>query len=126
MNVNQESEVKTGRFVAGMSEESSQLAVRLGGHADLPEVVDALSTLWMRVHARALDLKAPVVTVDLRPLEFMNSSCFRTFVVWLSHLSQAKDDERYRVRFLSDATRYWQRKGLQVLSAFARDVVTVE
>ncbi|HYV44304.1 MAG TPA: hypothetical protein VFA20_05550 [Myxococcaceae bacterium] len=118
--------MKTGRFVAGMSEESSQLAIRLGGHADMPEVVDALSALWMRVHARALDLKAPVVTVDLRTLEFMSSSCFRTFVVWLSHLAQAKDGERYRVRFLSDATRYWQRKGLQVLSAFARDVVTVE
>jgi len=124
--MNEQSEVKTGRFVAGLSEESSQLAVRLGGHADLPEVVEAMSSLWMRVHARALDLKAPVVTVDLRPLEFMNSSCFRTFVVWLSHLSQSGEGERYRVRFLSDATRYWQRRGLQALSAFARDVVTVE
>jgi hypothetical protein len=122
----EQSEVKAGRFVAGMSEESSQLAVRLGGHADLPEAVEALSALWMRVHSRALDLKAPVVTVDLRPLEFMNSSCFRTFVVWLSHLSQSRDDERYRVRFLADATRYWQRRGLRALSAFARDVVTVE
>lgn len=124
--MNLESEVKAGRLVADFSEESSQLAVRLGGHADLPEVVEALSALWMRVHARALDLKAAVVTVDLRPLEFMNSSCFRTFVVWLSHLAQSTDGERYRVRFLSDTTRYWQRRGLQALSAFARDVVTVE
>ncbi|HEY8212373.1 MAG TPA: hypothetical protein VIG99_33045 [Myxococcaceae bacterium] len=120
------SAVKAGRFTADWDEKAPSLAVRLGGFADLPEVVDALSGLWMRVHARALDLKADQVAVDLRGLEFMSSSCFRTFVVWLSHLSGSKEDERYKVRFVSDTSRHWQRRGLAALSAFARDLVTVE
>jgi hypothetical protein len=120
------SDVKAGRFTADWDEKSSSLAVRLGGFADVPEVVDALSGLWMRVHARALDLRAEQVAVDLRGLEFMSSSCFRTLVVWLSHLSESKDDERYKVRFVSNASRHWQRRGLTALTAFARDLVTVE
>jgi len=119
-------EVKVGRFVAQWREEVASVTVRLRGWADCPEVAEALNALWMQVHTHALDLKAGHVLVDMRELEFISSSGYRTMVVWLSHLAEAKEGERYGIHFRVDSARDWQRRGPAALSFFARGLVTME
>ncbi len=88
-------------------------------HAQVQAAVTA-----MREQARALNVSE--VAVDMRELEFMNSSCFKCLITWLSDLLEQPADQRYRIRFLSDPAKHWQHRSLRALSCFAVDFVSIE
>ena len=101
------------------------LTVALDGTADLraqEQLDDFLEALDRCAQAR----KAAEVIVDLRRLEFMNSSCFKAFVSWIGRLQELEAGEQYRIRFLSDQRMLWQRRSLHALSCFAADLITIE
>jgi len=61
----------------------------------------------------------------LRQLEFMNSSCFKSFVSWVTDIQELDDAKRYKVRFLSNPTYHWQKRSLHSLRCFAVELITV-
>ena len=71
-------------------------------------------------------LRVEEVAVDMRELEFMNSSCFKCLITWLSDLLEQPAELRYQIRFLSDSTKHWQHRSLRALSCFATDLVSIE
>jgi hypothetical protein len=101
------------------------LTVRLAGTADA-QVTKELNTLLTRVHQEALGGHSTIVVVDLRELEFMNSSCFKCFVAWIARVRGLHPELQYRIRFLSDAKKHWQRRSLAALSCFAIELVQIE
>jgi hypothetical protein len=84
----------------------------------------SLDSIIAGVHDRAVDEKLAMVDVDLRLLEFMNSTCLKSLVTWLNNLREKTS--AYRIRFISRADVYWQRRSLDALRAFAPDHVLVE
>jgi hypothetical protein len=56
----------------------------------------------------------------------MNSSCFKAFVSWLGVLQDVDRVRQYRIRFLSDDQKHWQRRSLSALCCFAVDLVRIE
>ena len=66
------------------------------------------------------------VVVDLRRLEFMNSSCLKTLVTWLNNVRQRPPAQQYLIRFLRDRAAYWQERSLSALKAFAPAIVELE
>lgn len=109
---------------ASLAQHGAALVAKLGGTADL-RVTDSVEAILNRVHQKALELKISEVRVDLRELEFMNSSCFKSFVSWISEVSDLTTGQ-YRIRFLSNPSILWQRRSLHALSCFASDLVTIE
>jgi hypothetical protein len=109
---------------AQLLQESSSLVAKLSGTADL-RVTDSVEAILTRVHQKALELGIPEVQMDLRDLEFMNSSCFKSFVSWISEVSDMPQGQ-YRIRFLSNPKMLWQRRSLHALSCFAAELVTIE
>lgn len=109
---------------ASLTQESDALVAKLCGTADL-RVTDSVEAILNRVHQKALELAIPEVQVDLRELEFMNSSCFKSFVSWISEVSDLPSGQ-YRIRFLSSPSILWQRRSLHALSCFAAELVTIE
>jgi hypothetical protein len=99
--------------------------VRLVGSAETMAVA-SLGRLLGKVHGEAMRLAVREVTVDVRDLEFMNSSCFKAFVSWLSALQDLEPNKQYRIRFLSDARKHWQRRSLGALSSFATNLIQVD
>ncbi len=100
------------------------LNVHLAGTADL-RVTDAIGSILTTVHAKALELGVHKVVVDLRALEFMNSSCFKSFVKWITDVQELPSPQ-YRIRFLSNPAILWQRRSLHALSCFAADLITID
>jgi hypothetical protein len=100
------------------------LVAKLWGTADL-RVTDSVEAILTRVHQKALELSITEVRMDLRELEFMNSSCFKSFVSWISEVSDLTTGQ-YRIRFLSNPSILWQRRSLHALSCFAAELVTIE
>jgi hypothetical protein len=99
------------------------LTLQLSGTADL-RVTDVMSSILTTVHEKAVELLVHKVVVDLRALEFMNSSCFKSFVKWTTQV-QNLPSPQYRIHFLSNPSMLWQRRSLHALSCFAADLVSI-
>lgn len=112
-------------FSIRLSEEPASVLVHLAGDANM-NAVDRLGSALSEVHARAVGGSATEVVVDLRQLEFMNSSCFKKIVTWLTRVEEVEADSRYRIRFLSNPRLHWQRRSLHALRMFAIDLVSVD
>ena len=112
-------------FKAIVSSSSHSLGIRLEGVADF-RVKEMLWAWLLGIHREALRLRVPQVTVDLRALEFMNSSCFKCFVDWIGKVQDLPSADRYQILFDSNRDLHWQRRSLNALRCFAAEVVTVE
>jgi hypothetical protein len=104
--------------------EAGVVVLTLKGNADALSLT-ALNAAVERMHALALEGHARRAVVDLRNLEFMNSSCFKTFVTWLGKIRALAAAEQYRVEFQSDPRWHWQRRSLAALSAFGGDTTVI-
>ena len=122
MNV---SPVKTDDFAANLVADGSTVSLALTGNADI-RVMFSLEQMLEKLENQVKGKGVQEVVIDLRQLEFMNSSCFKSFVLWLSHVQEYEPDLQYRFRFLSDPNKHWQARSLTALSCFAVDLVRVE
>ena len=102
-----------------------RIQVSVTGTADL--LVSAqLEELLRNVHGEAQRCQAEEVTVDVRQLEFMNSSCLKAFVRWICAVQEQAAPGRYRIIFLSNPSVGWQRRSLNALASLADEVVSVQ
>ena len=115
--------VGTPAFSCAPSLEAGTLTVSFNGTGDVA-AIELLSSYLQRVHAEAERLSLSEVTCNFRKLLFMNSSCFKAFVVWIDTVKNAT--RSYRIRFLTDPEMHWQRRSLEALRRLATNVVIVE
>ncbi len=101
------------------------ILVRCRGNADL-RAREPLESLLGRVDAEARRLRVAEVEVDLRDLEFMNSSCFKSFVSWIGRVQDLEPEMQYRIRFVSNPSMHWQQRSLHALRCFAVELVSIE
>jgi hypothetical protein len=117
--------VRETDFSAEANAEGSHMDVTLTGTADLT-VKGQLDRFLRSLHAEARRRALVEVSVDVRRLEFMNSSCLKSFVWWISTVQEQTPEERYRIVFLSSPTVYWQRRSLNALACLAGDIIRVQ
>ncbi len=101
------------------------LTVKLTGNADLNVKTD-LDRFLRDLHSETGETGTQEIRVDVRALEFMNSSCLKGFVNWILSVQEQPPDRQYRITFISNAAMQWQRRSLHALSSFASDLVTVQ
>jgi len=112
-------------FSAEASIEGGHMEVVLSGTADLT-VKPQLDRFLRSLHTETLRRALSEVSVDVRRLEFMNSSCLKSFVWWISTVEEEPAEARYRIIFLSSPTVYWQRRSLNALAGLAGDIISVQ
>ncbi len=117
--------VSTSDFSSHLEVNGSSLTLTLKGNADIRVMFPLEQTLKV-LEREILAKEIREVTVDLRALDFMNSSCLKTFVTWLGHVQEYEPAQQYPIRFLSSDSRHWQARSLQALSCFAVDLVRIE
>jgi hypothetical protein len=115
--------VDTAGFACTPELADGRLTVSFNGTGDVA-AIELLASYLKRVHSEAERLQLNEVTCDFRKLSFMNSSCFKAFVVWIDTVKNAS--RAYRIRFLTDPGMHWQRRSLEALRRLATNVVTVE
>lgn len=116
--------VTGNRFQAAAEHEGPVINAWLQGNADY-HALDAVEMLLTRLHAEATRLAITEAVIDLRRLEFMNSSCFRIFISWLAEILELNEARRYKVKFLFNPDLHWQNRSLHTLRSFAVEVVDV-
>jgi hypothetical protein len=116
--------VKGDDFSGDAQREGAVISATLKGNADYA-ALDALEMLLERVHAEAKRGGVTETVVDLKHLEFMNSSCFKSFVSWITNIQELDADKQYKVKFLSNPALHWQKRSLHSLRCFAVELITV-
>lgn len=106
-------------------EAAETLVVRMSGNADL-ELLPRLGPFLKQLHAEASRVAVTSVTVDIRELYFMNSSCLKAFITWIVSVGKSDTHCRYSIHFLSNSNLRWQQKTLEAMRAFAPDLIEIE
>src|SRR5687767_9876504 len=90
-------EVAVTDFSASLKHDPAgkELWAILRGTADM-RIWATLKTYLDRVHDEAVKSRVTRVSVDFRTLEFMNSSCFKNFVAWLTKVHAMPQEQRYK------------------------------
>ena len=104
--------------------DEATISVVLSGSAETT-ALDNLELLLTRIHAESVRLHVREVVVDMTKLEFMNSSCFRIVLTWITDIEDLEPAARDRVKVLSDPKLHWQNRSLHSLRSFAVDTVSV-
>ncbi len=112
-------------FAANASTAERRILVSLSGTADFT-IRNQLDHFLHEVHQEAQRAHVEEVTVDVRQLEFMNSSCLKCFVWWVTTVQDQPVDTKYRIVFLSSPSVYWQRRSLDALACLAGDIISVQ
>jgi hypothetical protein len=73
------------------------------------------------LHERIVAEGCAAMTVDVRGLQFVDSSAIRIFVDWIARASEAK----YKIVFLIDPTMTWQRLNFSALQSMATDAIEI-
>lgn len=116
---------KENDFSANASTGEGRIMVSLSGTADVTSR-NQLDHFLREVHQEAQRQRAEEVTVDVRQLEFMNSSCLKCLVWWVSTVQEQPTDGKYRIVFVSSPSVYWQRRSLDALACLAGDIISVQ
>ena len=114
-----------GGLVVASSHEGERMTSVLAGTAELA-IRDRLPVLLADIHSHALELGVREVVVDLQGLEFMNSSCFKSFVTWITDVQELVADRQYRIHIKSNPKILWQRRSVHALRCFAPNLIAVE
>jgi hypothetical protein len=114
----------TDDFTAAAEREGAIIKVSLKGNADFA-AIDAIAELFERVQSAARNAELTGAVIDVRHLEFMNSSCFREVIAWIAEIQEMTDGDRYSVTFLSNPSLHWQKRSLQSLQRFATDLISI-
>lgn len=113
----------TSGFACRPELDGRRLRVSFEGTGDVA-AIELLSQFLKRAHAEALRLGLTEVSCDFRKLTFMNSSCFKSFVVWIDTVKNLA--QPYQIRFITEPSMQWQRRSLEALRRLATSVVIVE
>jgi hypothetical protein len=100
------------------------LRVIMSGAVEMRDPGGVLNPYWTRVddEVRARGLKR--VEVDLRDLNFMNSSGILTLVRWITKAKTHPPAESYQLVLMYDHNVTWQRTSIPTLAKLAPNVVT--
>ena len=117
------SEVSSETFRATPRRDDARLVLEFSGSGDMSAIA-LVAEFLKQVHGAAQLENIVEVCCDFRQLTFMNSSCFKSFVVWIDTVKNA--ERRYQILFLTDANHHWQRRSLEALRRLAANIVTID
>lgn len=116
-------QVDLDQFRARLTRDGGVIHIAMTGTAD-SDTKPALDAMFARVHDVAIKSFVRTVSVDLRNLEFMNSSSLKAFLTWFRTLREIGATPPYKVELRTSPDVYWQRRSIQALVSFAPDHVT--
>jgi len=93
----------------------------LSGTVETPTAQSELRRQLGELHARIQKARLPAFTVDVRGLNFVNSSAIRLFVDWIS----GAEASRYKLVFWIDRGITWHRLSFSVLRSLSPRTVEI-
>lgn len=103
--------------------ESGLMRINVAGTVEMREPGELLNPYWTMIDEEARRHGIKRVEVDLRDLNFMNSSGILTFVRWITRAKGHPADASYTLVLKYDRNVTWQRTSIPTLAKLAPNVV---
>lgn len=113
------------RFNVVFGSPAGKPTVAFHGTISTPNPTTVLNPFIDSVHLTTTARGHQAIDIDLRGLEFLNSSGFKAFIYWIRCIEGLPADQRYQLRFLSNPARRWQKTSLLALSCFSSTIVSI-
>lgn len=97
--------------------------VRFSGSIDTPKPGLFLKPFFSELNTQLVSNGVNSVTIDLRDLNFLNSSGIKEFVCWIMGLSELKESEQYTVEFITNPNQVWQESSITILTHLNKKLV---
>ncbi len=99
------------------------LRVVMAGAVEMRDPGGVLNSYWSRIDETARAQRMKRVEVDLRDLNFMNSSGILTLVRWITKAKTHGPADAYKLVLQYDRNVTWQRSSVPTLAKLAPNVV---
>jgi len=103
--------------------EDGVLRVRMSGAVEMRDPGDLLTPYWNSIDEKALERAIKRVELDMRDLNFMNSSGILTLVRWITKAKTHGSEKGYILVLQYDRNVTWQRTSIPTLAKLAPGVV---
>lgn len=103
---------------------SDALRVKMSGAVEMRDPGDLLNPYWTNVDEQIRSRGIKRVEVDLRDVNFMNSSGILTLVRWITKAKTHSTDSAYQLVLQYDRNVTWQRTSVPTLAKLAPKVVS--
>jgi hypothetical protein len=97
------------------------LQISMAGAVEMRDPGDVLNPYWTLIDEEALRRNVKIVELDVRDLNFMNSSGILTLVRWITRCKAHENG--YRLVLQYDRNVTWQRSSMPTLAKLAPNVV---
>jgi hypothetical protein len=97
------------------------LHISMAGAVEMRDPGDVLNPYWTLIDEEAVRRNVKVVELDVRDLNFMNSSGILTLVRWITRCKSHENG--YRLVLQYDRNVTWQRSSMPTLAKLAPNVV---
>lgn len=112
----------TPDFSLSLKEEPTRWVVQCKGVLDVPNAAQRVQPELLKLHAAAIAAKVGLVRLDLKQVEYMNSSGLKSFMAWFLTAANAKDCT-YTIEVGYDPERSWQQMSLRPMERLAPKTV---
>lgn len=103
----------------------STCTITCSGTADLRDASAVLQPELLRLHRAALESDTKLVRLDMRPMDFMNSSSIKAFMAWFMAVNEAKP-KGYRIELTYDPHRRWQAVSFSAMARLASAILLLK
>jgi anti-anti-sigma factor len=118
-------EVREQGFVATSARRGDTIIVTMSGNAD-SGVQEQLKAFLEELHNAAKFLAIKEAVFDMHDLYFINSACLSLFLRLLNAVHESRETHAYTFRFRSNPNLHWQKRRLEALRSYAKELVIVE
>ena len=85
-----------------------------------------LIPMFDEIHNKVVSNKVKIVELNLKGLDFLNSSGIRALIQWISKTTKIQESERYNVIVKINKDILWQDSLASMLKSFDNQYLTVE
>ncbi len=117
--------IDIGTFTATSVVDPQGIHVVLSGECDLA-ALDPLDALLRALHDELVERHAQEMSLDLRAVDFMNSSCLTKVIQWITRMRVLPPESQYRIRFKANPRAPWQKRSLEAVRCLATERITIE
>jgi hypothetical protein len=118
-------DIKLPTFSTTSSQNADAMVVKMDGNADMT-AHEPLKAFLDDLHKMTRTYRIREVTFDVQELYFMNSSCLSLFLRLINAVVESQASHSYSLRFRSNPNLRWQKRSLDAIRTYAKDVVSIE
>ncbi len=116
--------VTTEGFTLSFAADGEQVVVLLRGVVDIENPDELILPALLKLDSELNKNSVPGVSFDIRELEFINSSGIKAFLQMIMKNVSRPDSGQYRISFLHNPEKTFQKKSFTSITFLAPDLVS--